>query len=485
MKNIPLIHNKKAKNSSRSKSFIRRFVSFRLLAVVFALAVAGIGTYTTLDTYAATPVVKGINSDIDWGISRSEVDKTIIQMKDAGVKWVRINANWKDMQYEGRDQYAPWYISQTDYAVSSARAAGIEVLMMVGGPVPYWASGDPAKYSDASGLHWNNMWRPANYNDYATYFAWVANRYKSQGVHTYEVGNEPDHPTYWPSGVNAAEYTQMLAATYPRLKQADPAAVVLSAGLSKNDYTYLQAMYNAGARQYFDVLGLHVYTSGTSPTNCWNQPETGRKGYYAFCGISEMRTTLNNNGDSAKKIWITEFGWTTCACQYGVSEQQQADYLTQAYTQLETNYPYVEKAFWFSFKNNYWANNDPSDYEANFGLMKTDYTKKPAYAAYKAYGGTTTAPADTIPPVATISTPKNGSYILTNTTTISASATDGIGVKKMELLIDGKLVKTVTTASLSHSWDTRKISKTKHTIVVKAYDAAGNVGSATVSVTRL
>ena len=44
-------------------------------------------------------------------------------------------------------------------------------------------------------------------------------------------------------------------------------------------------------------------------------------------------------------------------------------------------------AFWYGFRNNYWQNNDQSDVEANYGLIRVDFSIKPAYAAFKAAVG--------------------------------------------------------------------------------------------------
>ncbi len=92
-------------------------------------------------------------------------------------------------------------------------------------------------------------------------------------------------------------------------------------------------------------------------------------------------------------------------------------------------------------------------------------------------------PADTTLPVVSISSPLNNA-IVSGTRTINASASDNSGsISKMEIYVDNILLKQNTlTASISYRWNTRKISIGSHTIVVKAYDAAGNVGEASITV---
>jgi Bacterial Ig domain len=68
--------------------------------------------------------------------------------------------------------------------------------------------------------------------------------------------------------------------------------------------------------------------------------------------------------------------------------------------------------------------------------------------------------------------------------TISASASDNVGVAQVDFHIDGQLLTSDTSAPFSVSWNTKKFSTTTHTIYAKAYDAAGNTTqSATITVT--
>lgn len=90
---------------------------------------------------------------------------------------------------------------------------------------------------------------------------------------------------------------------------------------------------------------------------------------------------------------------------------------------------------------------------------------------------------DTSAPVVTINSPLNGSRVSTPSQKINVSATDNVGVTKLELYIDGKLFGTSTSSSATFSWSTSKISSGTHSLLALGYDAAGNVGtSAAVSV---
>jgi len=346
----------------------------------------------------------GVVSDLTWYMSRADMDRSIAMMSDAGVQWVRASMNWATLEPNAKGVLDPRWMPELDYAIQKARAAGIQVLMPISDGVPYWASADPAKYTDTSGQHWNKAWKPYNFQDYADFARTLVNRYKGFGVRHYEVWNEPNYVRFWPSGPDPADYTAMLRAAYPAIKQADPGATVVMGGVSGSDYTFLQGIYSAGGGAYFDVAAVHPYTNNTDPTACWYEPGTTRYAKFAFCGIEEVRKTMLANGDS-RSLWLTEMGWSTAT--NGVTEAAQADYLTKAFTKVQS-YPYVTNSFWYSFRNNWWTYNAPGDIEANYGLVRVDFSLKPAFNAFKAYataGGVTTTTAvpvvDTVAPTLT------------------------------------------------------------------------------------
>jgi len=90
---------------------------------------------------------------------------------------------------------------------------------------------------------------------------------------------------------------------------------------------------------------------------------------------------------------------------------------------------------------------------------------------------------DTILPVTSITAPIAGASV-SGTTSVTASASDNVGVTKVEFYLDGVLKSTDTTSPYSWSWDTTTATNGSHSLTTKAYDAALNVGtSAAVGVT--
>src|SRR5215813_6869399 len=96
------------------------------------------------------------------------------------------------------------------------------------------------------------------------------------------------------------------------------------------------------------------------------------------------------------------------------------------------------------------------------------------------YAGT---PSDTTAPVTSLTSPTSGATI-SETASLAASASDNVGVTKVEFYANGSLKGTDTTSPYSYSLDTTTLTNASHSLTTKAYDAAGNVGtSAAVSMT--
>lgn len=87
---------------------------------------------------------------------------------------------------------------------------------------------------------------------------------------------------------------------------------------------------------------------------------------------------------------------------------------------------------------------------------------------------TTQAAADTTKPSVNITSPSNGATV-SGTTTISANATDNVGVTKVEFLIDGAVVHTDNSSPFSYAWNTTTKTNGSYTLTARAYDAANNV----------
>ena len=163
-------------------------------------------------------------------------------------------------------------------------------------------------------------------------------------VNAWVVFNEPN----W-SGFkdDPAGYTTALKVAYTRAKEADPNVIICTGNLLSTEgaLTFLQEMYAAGAKGYFDVLGIDPYCYPASPL----EPNTGLHGH-TFWKIPMLHDLMAQNEDAEKGIWIVEFGYRTPGSGFyvddgkTVSEEDQATYLTQA-LELASTWPWLERFY--------------------------------------------------------------------------------------------------------------------------------------------
>ena len=91
--------------------------------------------------------------------------------------------------------------------------------------------------------------------------------------------------------------------------------------------------------------------------------------------------------------------------------------------------------------------------------------------------------ADTTPPTVAITNPADGATVVRKSTvSIAATATDNVGVVRVEFLINGNLQCTDTSAPYNCSWKVPNPMNRTYQIQARAFDLAGNSGSASISV---
>jgi hypothetical protein len=347
------------------------------------LAAIAVAVYA-LACAPALAAQRGIETDMTWGMDSQTQARSAAAVHDLGAAWVRLTLSWNQAE-PSRGVYSASYLAEVDNAVSLLRANGARVLVDVG-EAPSWETGSSNKDTP-----------PTNDGDYASFVHAMAAHYRGQ-VSAWEIWNEENTSRFWSTGVSPAAYAALLEASYPAIKSADPAATVLFGGTSLNDYAFLAAAYQArpGLGAFFDALGTHPY-SGNDPPDLTRRAPDGRISPGSFDGYRELRGTMLAHGDD-KPIWLTEFGWATYPG--GVDAATQARYLTLAFACADQD-PYVAVAIDYELRNNSWAG-DALDWEDQLGLLTTNFTPKPAYAAFKAYAagcvyhevdGTPTSPA--------------------------------------------------------------------------------------------
>jgi len=316
-----------------------------------ALAAAAAAS-TTIDLGFSQPEI-GPGTYLDFGTTN--VNKVLQGIADAGGKRVRIAAWWGSLQSTVGGTIT-W--AGLDQAVNLSVSYGLKPLLMITSPAP--ASGTPTAAA------------------FATLCGQIAARYGAAGtntVHDYEVWNEPNHVNAAvPFDGTAATFATVLSAAYDAIHAADTAANVIFGGLSAEatsagvgtlGSTFLQGVLDAGAGSKFDSLAYHWYSHNTALT-AWEQPSRTQA---FFVDMALCRTKLVSAGMAAKKIWVTEFGFSSTQVSSAVTLAQ---WMGQQIDLLH-NTSWVGPIFIHQFRDPVNDLTTPSD---NYGLVKNDFTPK-------------------------------------------------------------------------------------------------------------
>lgn len=402
-------------------------------------------------------------------------------IKALGTHWVRMFAPWPDLEI-GRGVYNEGWIDAYEKAFKQLPAGTKVILDVVDSPE--WETGSADEHAP-----------PANPQDYAAMIEYIAARFGTR-VAAYEIWNEEDDSGWWTGAPNPAAYTELLKAAYPAVKAGNPNAVVLLGGLTGNDYPFLEGVYAAGGQGYFDAVAVHTDTACNvlSPYD-FLRGSDDRMIPDSFLAYREVHAVMLAHGDN-KPIWMTELSWRTSSglCSEGawagqkpagVSVQQQATYLEQAYHCLDED-PYVQVALWFPLVD---------EGAVTSGLEYADGARKPSFAAMRsiAHNGDRLKGACGVftGPKIQISSPHN-LVRYSGPLPIRVSARSSEGVFRIRLEIDGRLIRNYDGDSypsrLSGAilWQGAKhISYGRHRLTFLAYDKEKNVSVASITIIHM
>ncbi|MDB5238945.1 MAG: glycoside hydrolase family 5 [Candidatus Parcubacteria bacterium] len=355
-------------------------------AQVTVIAIApSTSTPTANDQPPATPATAGSSAaaqightagiSAGWPLSQmtpAAMNAYLDRLVELKATWVRFDIDWDLIQKDSQNAFDWSKIDSLVAAINSHHLSGLGILQFT----PAWARNSAC----ASG----NKCPPNKFDQFATFAAAAATRYKDKGIHTWEIWNEPNNAIFWAPRTDCAAYTSLLKITYTAIKTADPGAVVLSGGLAPeptdtyntSQADFLKCIYTNGGKEYFDVLADHSYTFPALPsdnnTNMWAQMAATNP---------SLRSIMSTNGDSHKKMWITEFGTPTNGPDSNtfVDEARQSLMVTSAMTLYKT-YDWAGPIFWYTLND---LGISTSTIENFFGLIRADGSLKPAFTTLK------------------------------------------------------------------------------------------------------
>jgi Glycosyl hydrolase catalytic core len=374
---------------SRERKSTVRF----LRAWAAVLAISALGATAFASTAAAVPAQF-------WGVVPQESPslEQLQRLKRGGVDSIRTPIGWSGVE---PTPGAGFNWTGVDAVVRGAAIAGLEVLPFLSG-APSWAVAHDPHFGSPVTLPVKTA---AQRNAWTAFVTQAIQRYGPNGtfwaenpdlpkrpIRTWQIWNEENFK-YFVARPNPADYGKLVKLSSTTIKAIDPGAQIVLGGMFATPFEatkkkqppeayfaadFLNKMYKStpGIKSKFNGIALHPYT-----------------GYWQNLTekIEEVRTALKNNGDGAKKLWITELGWSSGppasdgSNSFAQGPAGQVKQLKGAFKLLEAN-----QAKW-KIQRIYWFSVDDAPGACNFcdgsGLFGDGFIPKKSWFAYVKFAG--------------------------------------------------------------------------------------------------
>ena len=217
------------------------------------------------------------DSQPELAVGMHQIDETTArQMNQAGVKFVRMTLYWDIMVNDPITYTNIWH----DYGKIFEKYNLIPVVVVHKNPTDF---------------SFDN--KEEAYKAFADFMYSMVNEFKF--VRYWQLWNEMDvyaTDIFGAKIVSLEEigknYVEMLKLTYPKIKEANPDAIVILGPPIHPEF--IENVYKAGGKDYFDIVSMHTYDFPIR----WAYVQRGL----------QARSYMNKYGDTHKPLWNTEFG---------------------------------------------------------------------------------------------------------------------------------------------------------------------------------
>ncbi|MGE5141628.1 MAG: Ig-like domain-containing protein [Rudaea sp.] len=246
------------------------------------------------------------------------------------------------------------------------------------------------------------------------------------------------------------------------------------AGLSGQNAPFSQVF---PGENYIDWSGLDAYNDPGSAWISFNTALTGSgtnwldNSYGKVVGLAP-----------SKPMMLAEFA--SIEDKNG-DTQRKADWITDALlTQIPGNFPAIRALVWFEWNdgnsaNTYYIESSTYSQNAFAGAVSSSLYADNSFGALVSSPIGPPSPgegADVQPPVTAISSPLDGARV-SGVVPVAASASDNVGVTRVELYVNNSLYATLVSSPYTFTWDTTAMPDGSYSLHTLAYDAAGAIGA--------
>lgn len=295
-------------------------------------------------------------------------------------------------------------------------------------------------------------------------------------VSEYEIFNEENASTNAPGVGDAAGFVPFLKAGYQAIKSVHTSSTVICGGCIPTTFTFIPfigvafdpvawytGIYAAGGGGFFDAAAEHLYFDHSPFPSVTDVQWTFLPG---------IRAVMDANGDSQKKIWVTEFGIPRRSPDV-TSDVQQRDRLKAIVDLLIANTDTLNLGPWFVYNFRSYAGGDGA---GNIGMVAPDFThNEPVYSYAATIAGAPADPLDIVPP----SAPTGFTVTTTGPRSANAAwgpAVDDVGVTTYKIFnaADDTVIAQTTQIGQIAAPINNLTPGTHYVAYAKAFDAAGN-----------
>ncbi|MEB6165095.1 hypothetical protein MXF49_05215 [Klebsiella pneumoniae] len=296
----------------------------------------------------------GVSTHIDS--YSKEPDYYINLVKEIGVTSIRNDYWWSQLEGEKKKFIVSSKLKKSTQLFNNLYDNNLSGLLVLGYGNKLYNNGDyPRTEKDI--------------DDFLDYISWVVIRFKGK-VKYYEIWNE------WYQGTSMEpfsknkptdkQYLNLIKKVRDRIKDLDPAAIVLAGGFNPFDVKqnkWFSGLIDKGFLKYVDGVAIHPYSY-----------YRGSKFKSAYLNISEIDKFYNfyKNKGIDFQIYITEIGVPNGYLINSFSEQDSANFIRE-YIQLASKKQYIKGIWFYDLLDD---GQNPFNYEHNFGLFKYDGSMK-------------------------------------------------------------------------------------------------------------
>lgn len=278
-------------------------------------------------------------------------NNVLAKIKEAGIKWIRIDLYWSKIELARGD----FDFSEIDRIIEYCMNNGLSILGVL--------SSSPGWSNNNKGINYP----PDDVEDWKNFVSITVSRYKDK-IRYWNIWNEPNVEKFFALG-KADFVDEIFLPAAVTIRNKSPLSLIAGPELAHLEgqgsewYFWLKYILTE-CSQYIDIVSHHIYKN------------TGVYAIFESLEIGEnitpsVKEVIEDSGFSSAPFWITETGWDT---ELFSEDEQETRYLEFLQKMEKKSYP--NKIFFYQIID------DATPGIRPWGIIKSNFTEKPAYSVY-------------------------------------------------------------------------------------------------------